>query len=292
MRIGLHASTINPLATPEFLELVGRRAEENGFASLWVGEHVVLFDEYRSAYPYSADGELFLSRESGLLEPLQALAFLAGVTRRIRLGTAVCLLPQRNPVYTAKEVTTADWLSNGRLDFGIGIGWSREEFEAAAVPWERRAARCREYVEVMRRLWEDPVSEFAGEFYRLPPCRHYPKPVQRPHPPLYFGGESEAALARVADFGSGWHGFNLLPEQAAERIRRLGQLLEQRGRSLADVDVTVGTYLLPVDRDALARYRDAGVDQVVLLALVESRDAMAAELDRMAAELVGPARSL
>ena len=292
MKVGFNLASINPIATGEFVVAAATRAEANGFSSLWVGEHVVLFDEYESTYPYDDSGKLFLRGEVGMLEPFQLLAYCAAATETIRLGTGVCLLPQRNPVYTAKDVATLDWLSGGRVDFGIGLGWSREEFAALDVPWERRAARCREYVEVMRRLWIDPVSEYHGELYDLDACRMYPKPVQQPHPPIHIGGESDAALRRVAEYGDGWHGFRLTPAQAAERVGRLGQLLEERGRRLGDVEVTIGSYVLPVDREALKRYAAAGVDQVVVLDLAATVDDVHAALDRLAEELVVPAAAL
>jgi probable F420-dependent oxidoreductase len=289
MKIGLSVPSINPLATAGFLGRFAPRAEANGFSSLWVGEHVVLFDDYASPYPYSRDGRLFLPGDVGMLEPFQTLTFLAAITQQIRLGTGVCLVPQRNPVYTAKAAATLDWLSDGRLDFGIGLGWSREEFAALGVPWSRRAARCREYVEVMRRLWTDEHSAFTGEFYELPTCRQYPKPVQQPHPPLIFGGESEAALRRVAHQGDGWFGYNLVPDDAADLVRRLAVLLDEQGRRIDDVEVTIGTYFLPVDRAALEQYHDAGVDQVVVLELASTVDDALRALDRLADELVAPA---
>ena len=220
----LRARGLSPAGTPEYLRTLGTAAEEPGFHSLWIAEHVVLFDDYASHYPYSADGRIPACGKSGFLDPFDALAFLAACTTRVRLGTGICLVPQRNPVYTAKEAATVDWLSGGRLDFGVGVGWLAEEFRALGVPFERRGERCRDYLEVMRRLWCDPVSAFAGEFYELPACREYPKPVQQPHPPIYFGGESEAALRRVADVGQGWYPFSLEPEELAERLVVLDQL--------------------------------------------------------------------
>ncbi len=264
MRMGLFLPSVSPIATPEFLEAYAGAAEEGGFDSIWVGEHVVFFDDYESKYPYSDDGKVGLPPESGMLGLFETIAFLAGVTSRLRLGTAVCLVPQRNPVYTAKSVSTADWLANGRLDFGVGIGWLREEFEALNEPFERRAARTREYLEVMKRLWTDEVSKYDGEHFTLPATRMFPKPVQQPHPPVYFGGETDPALRRVAELGDGWHGFNHTPETAGASVRRLEGLLTDGGRSLADVDVTVGTYMQPVEPADLARYRDVGVDQIVL----------------------------
>jgi probable F420-dependent oxidoreductase len=222
------------------------------------------------------------------------------VTSRIRLGTGICLVPQRNPVYTAKEVSAVDWLSGGRFDFGVGVGWLAEEFEACATPFERRGARCRDYLAAMRSLWCEPVSEYKGEFYAFPARRMNPKPVQRPHPPIHFGGESDAALRRVADLGQGWYGFNLLPEDVPPLLAKLERLLAERGRTRADVQVSVSPYLRAVDGDALRRYRDAGVDQVIALAVASpreltaagTRDALARRLDELAEQLVVPASRL
>jgi probable F420-dependent oxidoreductase len=264
MRIGLFLPSVSPVASPEFLTAYGAAAEEAGFASIWVGEHVVFLDEYASKYPYSDDGRLGLPPDAGLLEPFATLSFLAAATSRIRLGTAVCLVPQRNPVYTAKSVSTLDWLSSGRVDFGVGIGWLREEFAVLHEPFEERAARTREYLAVMRTLWRDDVSSYDGELYTLPSCRMFPKPVQPGGPPVYFGGETDAALRRVADLGDGWHGFNHLPDSAAASVQRLEPMLRDAGRALDDIDVTVCPYLEPVEPSHLSAYRDAGVDQLVL----------------------------
>ena len=266
MRVGLFLPSVSPMATPEYVAAFGEAAEEAGFSSVWVGEHVVLVDEYESKYPYDPRGKIGLPPQSGMLDLFATLAFLANVTESVRLGTAVCLVPQRNPVYTAKEVSTVDWLSNGRVDFGIGIGWLREEFEALNVPFEERAPRTRDYVEVLRTLWHDDVSQHDGPYYSLPPCRMFPKPVQDGGPPIYFGGETDPALRRVAEVGDGWHGFNHLPESAATHVARLEPMLADAGRSLDDVDIAVCGYLQPVDPSLLPAYSDAGVDQLVLTA--------------------------
>ena len=293
MKIGLFLPLTNPLATPEYIETFAQAAEERGFYQLWVAEHVVLFDDYQSRYPYSADGKIVgVAPESGLLDPLVAFGAIAAVTQEIRLGTGICLVPQRNPVYTAKEVATVDWLSDGRFTLGIGVGWLKEEFRALGVPFEHRGSRCREYIEVMKRLWCDPVSEFKGRFYELPPCRQYPKPVQQPHPPLVFGGETDPALRRVADLGSGWFGFDHTPETAAESVTRLDRLLAERGRSRDDIQVIVSPYLRPFDGEQLKRFAEAGADQVVLLALARDRAAIPETLDRLEQEYLTPARTL
>jgi probable F420-dependent oxidoreductase len=292
MRIGLFLPTVSPMATPEYLTACARAAEEAGFDSIWAGEHVVFLDEYASSYPYADDGRLALPPESGMLDLFTTLTYLAAVTEHIRLGTAVCLVPQRNPVYTAKEVSTLDWLSGGRVDFGIGIGWLREEFDVLHEPFDERVPRTREYLAVMRSLWCDEVSSHDGEYYALPPCRMQPKPVQQPHPPIYFGGESDAALRRVAELGDGWHGFNHLPESAGASVQRLEQALEAVGRKRADVDVTIGAYLQPVEPAHLTAYRDAGVDQLVLTAFGFDPVGIRDEVARLGAAYIGAAAAL
>ena len=292
MRVGIFAPLVNPHHTPDYVTALAEGAEERGFHALWLGEHAVLFDDYASHYPYADDARIPIATDSGLLEPFATLGFLARATERIRLGTAICLVPQRNPVYTAKEVATLDFLSGGRIDFGVGVGWLAEEFNALQVPWARRGARTREYLEVIRRLWCDPVASFSGEFYTLPPCRQNPKPVQKPHPPIQFGGESEAALKRVADLGDGWHPFNCTPDDLAAGVARLGELLDESGRRRADIEVAVCPYTKPMERDLLEPYRDAGADQLTLMVATSSADKLPALLDRLAEDYVEPAKSL
>ena len=292
MKLGLFVPLMAPVATPDFVATLGREAEAHGFDSLWLAEHVVLFDAHDSRYPYAADGRFPARGETGFLDPFGALGFLAGVTSRIRLGTGICLVPQRNPVYVAKDVATADWLSRGRFDFGVGVGWQAEEFAAVATPFAERGERCRSYLEVCRRLWRDPVSSHHDRFYTLPACRAYPKPVQQPHPPIHFGGESDAALARVADLGQGWYGFDLDAAAFAERVQSLARRLAARGRSRREVLVSVSPYLQATDADALAAYAAAGADQVILTAFARDVAELRRRLDQLAATLLPAARRL
>ena len=282
MRVDLWIPTASPFSTPELLALIGAEAQERGFATLWVGEHVVLFEEYASAYPYADDGKIPAPPGTGLLEPLNTLTFLAAHTSTIRLGTAMVLLPQRNPVYTAKEVSTLDWLSNGRVDFGIGVGWLEEEFRAVDVSWPRRGARTDEYLEVLKTLWTDDTSQFDGEFYSLESCQMFPKPVQSPLP-IHIGGESDAALRRVARAGHGWHTFNRAPDELAEPLARLETLLADEDRTRADITVTVCPYFQPLDADIAARYADAGADAVSALLIPIDADSVRTQLDDLAA---------
>ena len=283
MKVGVFPPFANPFCTPEHVSAVGRAVDERGFSSLWVAEHVVLFDEYASQYPYLESGRFPARPDVGLVEPFATLAFLAAVTTNVRLGTGVLLVPQRNPVYTAKSVTTVDWLSNGRVDLGIGVGWLAEEFAALGVPFEHRGERCDEYLAVMRSLWTDEVSSFHGSFYDLPPARQFPKPVQQPHPPIHVGGESNAALRRAARRTEGWYGYNLDPAGAAERVTKLRSLIADAGRQPSDVLVSVCPYMHPVTEAEVDAYAAAGVDQLVLYAPIRSTDDIERVLDAHAA---------
>ena len=155
MHVGIQAPFLLPYVTPAFIADAARAAEDAGFQTIWAPEHVVLFDDYDSTYPYTPNGKLRGPGNSPILEPFDYLTFIAAATKRIRIGTAICLLAQRNPVYTAKQAATIDYLSGGRFDLGVGIGWLAEEFAAVQVPFETRAQRTRSYVAVMRSLWCD-----------------------------------------------------------------------------------------------------------------------------------------
>ncbi|MEW6269466.1 MAG: LLM class F420-dependent oxidoreductase [Thermodesulfobacteriota bacterium] len=277
----------------EFLTAAARAADEAGFHSLWFPEHVVLFDEFESKYPYSADGKLPVPGGIGMVEPFTAISFAAAVTSRIRLGTGVCLVPQRAPIYTAKQVADCDVLSGGRVDFGVGIGWLREEFHALGVEFEGRATRTREYLAAMKSLWADDVSQHQGHLLRIPPLRMFPKPVQKPHPPIVFGGHSDRALRRVADLGDGWFAFDLLPDEARPRIEELSAVLSRRGRRPDSIEVSVSPYLKGArDAASLRAYADAGVDQVIHMVFSPTADGVVDEIRQLAAELLPAAADI
>ena len=266
MQTGLFAPLVSPPVDAEYVRALGSMAEERSYSTVWLGEHVVLFDEYESIYPYMEDGKMpAVASDQGLLEPFTTLAYLAATTSTLLLGTGICILPQRNPVVVAKELSNLDWLSGGRVRFGVGIGWQKEEYEALATPWERRAERNDEYVQVVRSLWEDEVSGFRGEFYELPASRMYPKPRQPGGPPIIFGGDSDAALRRVARIGDGWYAFSMTPATLGERLTVLDRHLAAQGRSRSDIHLVVCPYMLPVTPDDVAAYEDLGVDEIVLM---------------------------
>jgi probable F420-dependent oxidoreductase len=237
-----------------------------------VPEHVVLLDKYASKYPYSSDGTLPAQTNAPIFDPFISLATMAAVTSKIRLATGICLVPEHNPLVLGKVVATLDFLSGGRVILGVGIGWLEEEFQAIGIPWERRAQRTRECIDAMRKLWGEDVSSYRGEFVQFDSVRSNPKPARGPNVPIFFGGESGPALRRVAEYGTGWCGFNLTPDEAAAKIRRIEELLQANGRRRSEVELAVSPYTKKTTPDDLKRYRDAGVDELVLVNLRPPRE--------------------
>jgi probable F420-dependent oxidoreductase len=263
MRVGLHALGIGTGARPEVIRAVARAAESAGFATLWAGEHVVLVDRPRSRYPYAADGRIAMQSDADWLDPLLCLSYAAAATKAIELATGVLLLPEHNPVLTAKQAATLDVLCGGRFTLGVGIGWSAEEYAALGVPFTRRGRRAAEYVAAMRTLWADDVASFSGEFSRFDAIRVYPKPVRGRRIPVVVGGNSDAALARAAAFGDGWYGFNLPAAAVPERVAALAVQCERHGRSPRELTVAVA--LADGKPGVIRDLADVGVTELVLV---------------------------
>jgi probable F420-dependent oxidoreductase len=291
MQVGYFAVGIGPTVEPAVIRTAAATAERLGFSTIWAPEHVVLLDEYTSKYPYST-GKFPSPTDTPIADPFATLAYAAACTSTIRLATGVCLVPEHNPLILAKTVATVDRLSGGRFIFGVGVGWLAEEFAALGVPFEHRGRRTRENIEVMRKLWNGRSTSHQGEFVNFTNVLSHPKPVGDKGVPVWFGGESNAALRRVAQYGDGWIGFNLLPDQAAEKIRRIEDLLGRSGRRRADVKLAVSPYTNPITTDDLARYRDAGVEEIALLGRPGTEPELVAGLERMAREFVEPAAKL
>jgi probable F420-dependent oxidoreductase len=290
MDIGLLIPVAAPYATRKFVHSLGTLAEEAGFSSLWVGEHLVVPAEWESQYPIGESGEMPSAVKFGELDSYTTLAYLAAITKRIRLG-ACTIVPQRNPVYTAKEVANVDWLSEGRVEFGAGVGWSKEEFDAVSVSFSQRGARCNSYLQVIKELWGKPTAEFSDDFYQMPPSLLYPKPIQKPHPPIFVLGSSKASLRRVAKLGDGFLPLDESPEELAALLVNLDVYLQEEGRSRDEICVSVCPYTREVDLDLVKEYRDAGADQVVLFKFLEDIDELKGTIESYAREIVEPARS-
>ena len=264
MRLGLHALGIGAGATRAVIDAVASAAEQSGFATLWSGEHVVMVDRSASRYPYAEDGQIAVPATADWIDPLIGLSFAAAATSTIGLATGVLLLPEHNPVLVAKQAATVDTLSSGRFTLGVGIGWSREEFEALGVPFERRAARTEEYIAAMRTLWRDDVASFGGDFVQFDSDRVNPKPVANSRIPIVLGGNTDAALRRVVQCGDGWYGFNLDGvSEVADRIGVLDRLCADSGRSRDDLKLCVALRDLAVDD--VGRLADLGVDELVIV---------------------------
>ena len=276
MRLGLHALGIGPGARRDVVDAVAIAAEEQGFARLWAGEHVVMVDRPASRYPYSPDGRIAVPVAADWLDPLIGLSFAAAATRRIGIATGVLLLPEHNPVLLAKQAASLDVLCGGRLTLGVGVGWSREEFAALGVPFAGRGERAAAYVEAMRALWRDDVASVDGEFVSFEGVRVNPKPVRDRRIPIVVGGNSDAALRRVVAWGDGWYGFNLSGVEALrERLDALGELCVQAGRDVGQLHLAVAIEeARPEDLAALAAI---GVNELVLVQTSPGDPAAAAE---------------
>lgn len=263
----------------QHIEDYARVVERLGFASLWVPDHVVFFDHYDSPYPHTDDGTIDFKPDQGLLEPAMALLAAAQVTERIRLGTSVEILTVRHPILRAKELMTLDVLSAGRVEYGVGMGWSREEYAAIGVPFEQRGLRLDEYIAAMRALWQDERASFDGRFVSFEGVVAFPKPV-RGTIPIVIGGNSPAALRRVARLGDGWHGWKLTLPQLEQTLTQLHAELDAAQRPRSEVKLNIG---LPFNgsEDELAAYVDGcralDVDELVL-ALPISRHRFEAQL--------------
>ncbi|MBV9581049.1 MAG: LLM class F420-dependent oxidoreductase [Chloroflexi bacterium] len=229
-------------AAADFAALGGlaQAAEDLGFDSVWISDHVVVPHHISSAYPYTTDGSFPVSPSQPYLEPLAALGYLAGMTRRVRLGIAVLILPYRPPLLTAKMIATLDTLSNGRIDLGIGVGWMREEFEALGVSsdvYEHRGSATDEQLHILKSAWTKDVTAYGGRFYHFDAVGAYPHPIQKPHPPIWVGGHTRAALRRTALLGDGWLPIggrppaDLPPEEVRACIARIREQAERAGRN-------------------------------------------------------------
>ena len=258
VKIGFFGFNNGPLADPDAMADVLRALEASGFESAWTGEHVVLIDPQEPPSPVPPDFPM--------LDTVAALAFAAGVTRRIRLASGIILLAQRNPVVLAKELSGIDRLSHGRLIFGVGVGYVEREFETLGVPYPERGARVTEHIETIRTLWTEDRPRFDGRFTRIRGVQQKPMPVQKPHPPIVIGGMSDAAYRRAVRQGNGWYGFAQGVDAAAASMRGLERAArhEDRPSSLGELEITV-TPDRPVDRDLARRYEDLGVSRLVLL---------------------------
>ncbi|MEE9145878.1 MAG: LLM class F420-dependent oxidoreductase [Candidatus Tectomicrobia bacterium] len=252
MQYGFTLPGRGPYATPENLGRLVTHGEALGYDSVHTGDHILIPKHIASPYPYSDTGAFPGSASGEYLEQLTVLAFLAGQTHRIRLSTSVIIVPHRNPLVAAKTLATLDVLSQGRLIIGVGVGWMREEFEALGIPsFDERGAVTDEYLQVFKELWSSDNPTFEGKYCRFSDIDFLPKPVQKPHPPIWVGGESRRAMRRTARFGNGWYpiGSNPqfpmgAPELLKAGLERLASLCQAEGRDPAEIDIVYRSHAL------------------------------------------------
>ena len=274
MRFGFYMPNSGPTAQPDALAEIARRGEELGFHCLVIGDHIIEPNWIQSPYPYTVGGEFGGSQRSDgeWPEQLTTLGFLAGVTQKIRLVTSVMIVPYRNPILTAKMLATLDVLSKGRLTVGVGVGWMEEEFVALdAPPFAQRGAVTNEYLRAFKELWTSDNPTFNGEYCRFSNLTFLPKPVQKPHPPIWVGGQSRRAIRRAAELGDAWHPVGAIPAapmEPAELSSGLGLLrryAEGAGRDPEKIGVAMKA---PLYDAALAtageRRRFSGAPEEVL----------------------------
>jgi probable F420-dependent oxidoreductase len=237
MQIGVHVPTTVPVhAAREALLTFAREAEARDFASLWVSDHVVI---PRDTAGYPAGGRFPIAPDTPYMEPVVMLGALAVATQRARIGCSVFILGHRHAVAMAKMLATIDVLSGGRLICGVGVGWWRQELEILGVDFERRGRQADEALRVFKTLWTEREPRFAGDFYRVADVGFTPKPLQSPHPPIWVGGNTAAALRRVVALGDGWHAMSKTPDELRESLVELRRLAEAAGRAWDSIEISM-----------------------------------------------------
>ena len=256
MKIGVFVFSTDESIHPAVL---ARAAEERGFESLWLPEHAHVPTSRETPYPLAADGTL-PGQYTRIYDPFVALSMAAAVTERIMLGTGICLVSQREPIKLAKAIASLDRLSGGRFLFGIGAGWLREEMEALGTDFKTRWKLTADRVAAMKACWTQDETQYSGEYVEIPPTLVYPKPIQKPHPPIYIGAGSRWARQRVAEWADGWMPNYTKPEFLRKGIADLKSRVAEAGRDPASVTVTV----FGAPHDNLDAYRELDVDRCIL----------------------------
>ncbi len=281
MKLALFGINMGTLADVDAMVEAAQAAEAAGYESLWAGEHVVLPD------PRTPDSPL--PPRYPMLDPVVAFAHIAPATTKVRLGTGIIILPQRNPVVLAKELATLDVVSKGRLIFGVGVGYLKSEFDAIGAAFNQRGARTDEYMAAIRALWTMEQPAFEGRTVRFAGIDAQPRPVQQPHPPIVTGGWTEPALKRAVSSANGWYGYNMDVDTAAKHIAALKATAEttERPAGLGKLELSITPPREPITLSMAEEYKHLGVDRLILQSTVRDKTAILAAN----AEALGPAMS-
>jgi probable F420-dependent oxidoreductase len=275
MKYGLHLAGGALVCGRGELKEVAAATEELGFDSILIGDHIINAKRIESPWPYTEyygnDAKqlpMSIYTEDPWLDPFNTLAFLAGITEKPRLGLSVLIVPYRNPFDVARRIATLDVLSGGRMILGVGVGWMEEEFKLLGVPFNERAQRTREYVAVMKAVWTQENPRFDGKFIKLETdVNMLPMPLQKPHPPIWVGGESMPALRRVVEFGDGWHIALLTVEQITSLYERLRVAMDKAGRDFSSLEFTAMTDMTRLSPGVIASYRKFGISTLYMAPL-------------------------
>ena len=277
--VPLPAYTINPA-------FIAKKAEDLGFESIWYHEHPILPVHSESPFPGADDGKIPWTY-GHFTEPYIALAMAAAVTSKIKLGTGITLVPERNPLLLAKEISVLDLHSNGRFIFGVGTGWNREETTMMGGDFDHRWTQTRESLAALKELWTKDEAEYHGRYIDFPPVYSYPKPVQKPYPPILLGGNAPNVLKRVARYADGWLPTFVEPGTIEESRKILDTLAAERGRDPASVTISVFGVPVGATRDDVDAFLNAGADRVAVWPThCETEKEMGDQLERMAEALV------
>ena len=271
MKFCHHVHLVGQIASTESIGEAARLTEQLGLDSVWTSDHVVIPAQIGSKYPGTATGRFTVKGSRDFYEPLAVMAYLAGVTERVRIGVSVLVVPYRNPVVTAKQLASIDALAKGRLIVGVGVGWMPEEFAALhAPPFEARGAATDEYLEIFRKLWTGEVVRHDGKYYQFEEIQSNPRPANPDGIPIWVGGYSRPAYRRVARLGNGWHGIGFTPDRIGEPIAEIRRQAEAVGRDPTEITISTRLALDPsevplADRSSDDRGRSlAGtVDEIV-----------------------------
>ncbi len=302
MKYGFSIIVRGSSASPATFDAMAERAEALKFDALWASDHLVFPPFITSSYPGRADGQLPDDWKRNYYQPFSVLNYLAARTSTVRLGTSVLILPMRNPLEVAAQLAEMDQLCGGRVNFGVGVGWYSEEFAALGYPFKDRGKRTDDGLAIIKKLWSEANPSHRSAYFSFENAEKGPKPVQNPHPPIYIGGNSPAALRRTAKMADAWHPFKITPEMLAESRPLLDAALEEAGRpadgfpiapkiALTFQDGPAGAGQAPSEGrpqdivDTLRRFRDAGATEFCFDIMTETLPVALDTMERFAQEV-------
>lgn len=284
MKIGLMFVNSGPFSSPDMFARLAVTAERCGIESIWSVEHVVIPENYQSPYPYSPSGKIPGGEDIAIHDPLLPLAYAAAVTTRLKLATGVIILPQRHPLYLAKEMATLDVLSKGRAMLGIGSGWLKEEFDALGLDFHTRGARTDEAIQALRALWREPSASFHGKHFHFHSVKSYPKPVQKGGVPILVGGHSKAAARRAGRFGDGFFPALASPDKLGELLSLMGSEARNAGRNPDEIEISCMAKPTP---DTVKALQDLGVSRIITGSPATSDpDALERRIEQLANDVI------